>query len=106
LLAKVVQGEAVKKILFALLVTVGATDFATGNTAHAQGDVVTMKENVRPGTIIVRTNERRLYYVTEVGQAISYPVGVGRVGKLMVGHVLYHWQIQPPRLVASSRSAA
>jgi lipoprotein-anchoring transpeptidase ErfK/SrfK len=76
----------VKKILFALLVsTVGAIDLATANTAHAQGDVVTLKENVRPGTIIVRTNERRLYYVTGVGQAISYPVGVGRAGKQWSG---------------------
>jgi lipoprotein-anchoring transpeptidase ErfK/SrfK len=76
----------VKKILFALIVsTLGATDLATGNVAHAQGDVVTLKENVRPGTIIVRTNERRLYYVTGGGQAISYPVGVGRVGKQWSG---------------------
>jgi lipoprotein-anchoring transpeptidase ErfK/SrfK len=76
----------VKGILFALLVsTVGATDLATGNAAHAQGDVVTMKETVRPGTIIVRTNERRLYYVTGVGQAIRYPVGVGRAGKEWAG---------------------
>jgi len=76
----------VKRLLIALLVsTVGATDLATGNTAHAQGDVVTMNETVRLGTIIVRTNERRLYYVTGVGQAIRYPVGVGRVGKQWAG---------------------
>jgi lipoprotein-anchoring transpeptidase ErfK/SrfK len=75
LFATVAQGDdAVKKILFALIVsTLGATDLATGNVAHAQGDVVTLKENVRPGTIIVRTNERRLYYVTGGRQAISYP---------------------------------
>jgi lipoprotein-anchoring transpeptidase ErfK/SrfK len=44
-----------------------------------------MKEAVTPGTIIVRTQERRLYYVTGAGQAISYPVGVGRVGKQWSG---------------------
>ena len=35
----------------------------------------------RPGTIIVRTRERKLYLVMEDGQAIRYPVGVGRAGK-------------------------
>ena len=75
-----------KKILFALLATaVGAAAFATADGAHASGDVVTIKEAVTPGTIIVRTQERRLYYVTGAGQAISYPVGVGRVGKQWSG---------------------
>ena len=69
-----------KKILFALLATaVGAAALATADTAQASGDVVTIKEAVTPGTIIVRTQERRLYYVTGAGQAISYPVGVGRI---------------------------
>lgn len=34
----------------------------------------------RPGTIVIRTSERRLYYVTAPGQAIRYGVGVGRDG--------------------------
>jgi lipoprotein-anchoring transpeptidase ErfK/SrfK len=33
-----------------------------------------------PGTIIVRTNERRLYLVTGKGQALRYGIGVGRDG--------------------------
>ena len=75
-----------KKTLFAILVAaVGAAGLATADAAHARGDVVTMKEAVTPGTIIVRTQERRLYYVTGAGQAISYPVGVGRVGKQWSG---------------------
>ncbi len=32
------------------------------------------------GTVVVRTNERRLYYVLGDGKAIRYPVGVGRAG--------------------------
>ena len=34
----------------------------------------------RPGTIIVSTRERRLYYVLGDGQALRYGVGVGRPG--------------------------
>lgn len=33
-----------------------------------------------PGTIVISTNERRLYYVLGGGQAIRYGVGVGRPG--------------------------
>jgi lipoprotein-anchoring transpeptidase ErfK/SrfK len=38
-----------------------------------------------PGTIIVKTGERRLYYVVEPGRAIRYPVGVGRAGMTWTG---------------------
>jgi lipoprotein-anchoring transpeptidase ErfK/SrfK len=37
------------------------------------------------GTIVVRTAERRLYLVLGNGQAIRYPVGVGRAGKQWAG---------------------
>ena len=38
-----------------------------------------------PGTIVVKTSERRLYLVLENGQTLSYPVGVGRAGKTWTG---------------------
>jgi lipoprotein-anchoring transpeptidase ErfK/SrfK len=38
-----------------------------------------------PGTIVVRTSERRLYYVVEPGRAIRYPVGVGKAGRQWAG---------------------
>jgi lipoprotein-anchoring transpeptidase ErfK/SrfK len=38
-----------------------------------------------PGTIIVRTNQRALYYVIDSGHALRYPVGVGRAGKQWSG---------------------
>jgi len=37
------------------------------------------------GTIVVKTSERRLYYVLSDGKAIRYPVGVGRAGKAWSG---------------------
>ena len=46
--------------------------------------VVAMSEGA-PGTIIVRTGERRLYYVMGDGRAIRYTVGVGRAGKQWFG---------------------
>jgi lipoprotein-anchoring transpeptidase ErfK/SrfK len=37
-------------------------------------------EGHSPGTIVIRTSERRLYYVLEPGRAIRYSVGVGKAG--------------------------
>jgi lipoprotein-anchoring transpeptidase ErfK/SrfK len=36
--------------------------------------------NHAPGTVIINTGERRLYYVLGEGRAIRYGIGVGRVG--------------------------
>ena len=42
--------------------------------------VVSFQTNYPPGTIIVRTGERRLYLVTAKGEALRYGIGVGRDG--------------------------
>ena len=43
-------------------------------------EVVDYTSNHPPGTIVVSTAERRLYYVMEGGKAVRYGVGVGRPG--------------------------
>ncbi|WP_425332555.1 L,D-transpeptidase [Candidatus Rhodoblastus alkanivorans] len=43
-------------------------------------EVVTYHGREKPGTIIVSTGERRLYYVLGDGRALRYGVGVGRPG--------------------------
>jgi lipoprotein-anchoring transpeptidase ErfK/SrfK len=37
------------------------------------------------GTVVVKTSQRRLYYVLGGGKAIVYPVGVGRAGRAWSG---------------------
>ena len=41
--------------------------------------------NYKPGTIVVETGERRLYFVLPGGRAIRYGVGVGREGFAWAG---------------------
>jgi len=53
--------------------------------ASASGSVVAFRGDVSPGTILVRTNERRLYLVLGEGRALVYPVGVGRAGMQWAG---------------------
>lgn len=38
-----------------------------------------------PGTVVVKTSERSLYYVLDDEEAIRYPVGVGKAGKAWAG---------------------
>jgi lipoprotein-anchoring transpeptidase ErfK/SrfK len=75
------------KILLAVTLTAAlAAITLSPRVAQAHGDIVTMKESCTPGTIIVNTAERRLYYVTGWdGQAVRYPVGAGRAGKQWSG---------------------
>ncbi|WP_407524110.1 L,D-transpeptidase [Methylobacterium oryzisoli] len=49
-------------------------------------EVVPFEVGASPGTIVVRTGERRLYYVNGDGTAIRYPVAVGRAGKQWTGY--------------------
>ena len=49
-------------------------------------EVVAFRDgSVSAGTIVIRTGERRLYYVMGDGRAIRYPVGVGRASKQWTG---------------------
>ena len=63
----------------AFAAAIAAFAFASG-PAQAHGDIVSVKDSYTPGTIVIRTNERRLYYFIGTGEAVRYPVGVGRAG--------------------------
>jgi len=43
-------------------------------------EIVSYQTNQRPGTIVINSAERRLYFVMPDGKAVRYGVGVGRPG--------------------------
>ncbi|MEA2879164.1 MAG: hypothetical protein QOF14_4360 [Hyphomicrobiales bacterium] len=51
----------------------------------AAREMVAFSGGVSAGTVVVRTGERRLYYVIGDGRAIRYPVGVGKAGRQWSG---------------------
>ncbi len=57
---------------------------ATPQSAQAR-EIVGFSGTYSSGTVVVRTNERALYYVLGNGRAVRYPVGVGRAGKQWTG---------------------
>jgi lipoprotein-anchoring transpeptidase ErfK/SrfK len=57
---------------------------AVAHSATLDRDVVAFS-GFAPGTIVVKTGERRLYYVIDEQRALRFPVGVGRSGKTWTG---------------------
>jgi lipoprotein-anchoring transpeptidase ErfK/SrfK len=73
------------KIAAAVAVTIGA-GIMMASPAQARPEMVGMRSaEYSPGTIVVKTNERRLYLILDSGRAMRYPVGVGRYGKQWSG---------------------
>jgi len=53
---------------------------SSGGYGYSGKTTVKFKRRLKPGTILIKTSERRLYLVLPGGKAIKYGVGVGRTG--------------------------
>jgi len=53
---------------------------AISQPAHARGDVVAFNGGYSAGTVVVKTNERRLYFVIGDGRATEHLLNVLRDG--------------------------
>jgi lipoprotein-anchoring transpeptidase ErfK/SrfK len=62
-----------------------ALGIATPAPALAAPELVGFTAGYHPGTIVVKTNERRLYLVLGGGAAVRYKVGVGKAGRQWAG---------------------
>ncbi len=63
----------------------GVGEELRAQASPVQREIVSFGERYAPGTIVVSTGERRLYFVLGNGQAIRYGVGVGRPGFTWAG---------------------
>ena len=54
-------------------------------TRSSTRQVVDFPTSQPPGSIVIKTSERQLYYVLGGGKALRYPVGVGRAGMQWTG---------------------
>ena len=72
------------RIAVALAATLGASA-AMSSGAQARPELVGINGEYAPGTIVVKTHERRLYLILDSGRAMRYPVGVGKAGKQWAG---------------------
>ena len=100
-------GRALRRALGLAILAV-ALPFAAAPAAAAPEKVEYTGE-AGAGTIVVATEERRLYLVTGKGQALKYTVGVGKSGQQWFGntriaskHIKPAWK--PPASLRGKRS--
>lgn len=72
------------KLAMAVATTLTVATLAA-HPAQARPDLVGFHGDYAPGTIVVKTSERRLYLVLDDEHAVRYPVGVGKAGKQWAG---------------------
>src|SRR5438093_128029 len=72
-------------LIAAVALSLPAITAAATTPASARGEIVPYRADTSPGTIVVRTSERKLYLVLGQGRAMVYPVGVGRAGRQWSG---------------------
>ena len=72
------------------------TAAATGAQANLRLVGSPTLSDVQPGTIVIRTHERALYYVMEPGRAIRYPIAVPRYGKEWSGYARVNGKFTNP----------
>jgi lipoprotein-anchoring transpeptidase ErfK/SrfK len=73
-----------RTVLFLAIVVIWALVVAMARAATPERTIVAFS-GFAPGTIVVKTGERRLYYVIDEQRALRFPVGVGRAGKTWTG---------------------
>src|SRR3954447_924665 len=79
------KGTAVMSHRIARIALAIALTLAASAACAATRTVVTYQTEAAPGTIVVKTAERRLYLVLGDGTALRYAVAVGRPGKQWQG---------------------
>jgi lipoprotein-anchoring transpeptidase ErfK/SrfK len=70
-----------RRVIFALGLSVVGF-WSAGASAR---EIVPFQAGVMPGTILIKTSERQLYYVRGDGTALRYRVAVGKPGKQWFG---------------------
>ena len=88
----------ISKVLGSLAVTaaMGAMLCVGQGPAHAREVVAFRDGSASAGSIVIRTGERRLYYVMGDGRAMRYPVGVGKAGKQWSGQTYIDGKYRHP----------
>jgi lipoprotein-anchoring transpeptidase ErfK/SrfK len=82
------------RMLKALAITASLVGLMAG-AAEAR-DQVKFGEDVPSGTILIKTKERRLYFVNGDGTATRYTVAVGKPGKQWEGHASISRKVRRP----------
>ena len=74
----------VRRAAFFIALVLALALAAAAHASPRDRDIVAFS-GFAPGTIVVKTGERSLFYVLDEQRALRFPVGVGRSGKIWTG---------------------
>ena len=74
------EQKSLLQVLFPPSPNYGKNNNRRSDKSPIKREVVSFKENLAKGTIVIDTSERRLYHVLGNGKAMRYGIGVGREG--------------------------
>ena len=86
--------------VFAAMIAMG---FPGIPSAEARPDMVGYQGDYAPGTIVVKTNERRLYLIIDSGSRAPVSRWRRQSRQAMDGHRAHRGQVSRPRLGAAGR---
>jgi lipoprotein-anchoring transpeptidase ErfK/SrfK len=93
------QALQTRAALACALVAAAAVAAPGGGLAR---ETVAFPQAYRPGMIVIKQSERRLYLVTGPGAAIRYPVAIGRAGRAWRGETYIQGKYVRPSWAAPS----
>jgi lipoprotein-anchoring transpeptidase ErfK/SrfK len=67
-----------KKVLFIMVLSFG---FLSANIYDLNREIVEFYNDKKPGSIVIKTHERKLYYIIDNWTAYEFPIAVGRRAK-------------------------
>jgi lipoprotein-anchoring transpeptidase ErfK/SrfK len=59
-------------------------------------EIIAFPQAFRPGTIVIRQSERKLYFTTGSGTAVRYSIAIGRAGKAWQGEAYVQGKFVAP----------
>ena len=84
------------RYLMCLQIALSLVSITAASPMAAAREAVAVDRAWKPGTIVIRTSERRLYLVLNNGTALRYRVAVGRPGKQWFGRVIVDGKYRSP----------
>jgi hypothetical protein len=73
--------------------------FGLGGAALAKSERVQTDFSFPVGSVVIVNNERKVYYVTAKGEAIRYPVAVGKQSELWMGRTFVAAKVVDPKWI-------
>jgi hypothetical protein len=86
-------------VVGAVAVALGVAGLGLAGDAQAKSERVQTDFNYPAGSVVIVNSERKVYYVTGKGEAVRYPVAVGKQSELWMGRTFVAAKVVDPKWI-------